>query len=177
MLILERMRQLVRKEHLAGQIALDYEFRETVAEADIDIARDQDHFLPMGIVETGDLAFEQLERFRLQVDPARIQTHHRSGFAFGLQLRVGVFARDLFEYRLLGLVGRHHDYRYRALEAQFAQVLDSLLDFPGLVRVDRIAANQRVGASAQDRQQQKCGAGGPGSGSIRPRRAGMIHEG
>ena len=153
-LILQRVRQFVREQHLADDVALNHELRGAVPDAKIGAALDQHHFLAMRIVKARDLALEQLERRGLQIDSRGIQTGERAGDRVGLELVVGVVAHQVRFHHRFGLVRSFDDERDRLLEAKLAKILDAGLDLCGLLRIDAVAVDQRVSACAQ--KQQRC---------------------
>ena len=126
------MRQFVREQHLADDVALNHELRRAVPDAKIGAAFDQHHFLAMRIVKARDLALEQLERCGLEIEPRGIETGERAGDGVGLEPVVGVVAHQVGFHHRFGFVGRFHDERHRLLESKLAKILDAGLDFCGL---------------------------------------------
>ncbi len=63
------MRQFVREQHLADDVALNHELGRAVPDVNIGAAFDQNHFLAVRIVKARHLALEQLERRGLEIDP------------------------------------------------------------------------------------------------------------
>src|SRR5208282_3520071 len=151
-LILEGMRQLVREQHLADNVALNHELSRAVPDAKIGAAFDENHFLAMWIVKARHLALEQLERRGLQIEPRRIEPGQRAGNGVNLELVVRVVAHKVSLHHGLRLVRGLDDERNRLLEAKLAKTLDAGLDSCRLLRIDLVAVDERVGASAQKNQ-------------------------
>ncbi len=66
------MRQFMRKQHLADDVALNHKLSRAIPDAKIGATFDEHHFFAMRIVKACDLAFEQLERRGLEIEPRRI---------------------------------------------------------------------------------------------------------
>jgi hypothetical protein len=122
------MGQFMREQHLADDVALNHELRGAVPDAKIVAAFDQHHLFAVRIVESRDLAFEQLERRGLEIEPDWKETGERAGYCVGLEPIVGVVAHEVGFYHRLRFVGRFHDERHRLLETKLAKILDAGLD-------------------------------------------------
>ena len=142
----------MREQHLADDVALNHELRRTVPDAKVVAAFDQHHLFAVRIVESRDLAFEQLERRGLEIETCGKEAGERAGDSVGLEPIVGVVAHQVGFHHRLRFVGRFHDERHRLLEPKLAKILDASLDRGRLARIHGIAAQQRVGASAQKNQ-------------------------
>src|ERR1017187_1880517 len=146
------MRQFVREQHLADYVALNHELSRAVPDANIGAAFDQNHFLAVRIVKARHLVLEQLERRGLEIDLRGQEAGECAGDAINLELVVGVVAHQVGFHHGLGLVRGFDDERDRLLEAKLAKTLDADLDFSGLLRINPVAVDERVGASPEKDQ-------------------------
>src|SRR6266851_4262650 len=172
-LVLERMREFVREDHLAHDVPPGDELGRVVPEADIEPARDEHHLLLMRVVEAGDLAAQQLERLVLEADSGWEKSGHRARLAADAQVLVAMVDRDLAAQHLLRLIARLHDQRNLAREVKLAEFREARFHFVRFRLVDGAIVDERVGASAY-RDHEECDSP-PYTADNRARRSTLRH--